>query len=67
MAAVDRLPEGECEASGLVRTQGMLQAEAARVLEVSVMTVHRRLSRGLQPLAAALGALYPGDEGPDAP
>jgi RNA polymerase sigma-70 factor (ECF subfamily) len=45
--AIDRMPEGECEASDLVRTQGMAQAEAAQVLEVSVMTVHRRLSRGL--------------------
>ena len=67
LAAIDRLPEGECEASDLVRTQGMSQAEAAQVLAVSVMTVHRRLSRGLQLLAAALGDLYPGDEEPDAP
>jgi DNA-directed RNA polymerase specialized sigma24 family protein len=45
----------------------MSQAEAAQVLEVSIMTVHRRLSRGLQLLAATLGDLYPGDEEPDAP
>ena len=67
LAAIDRLPEEACEASDRVRTQGMSQAEAAQVLAVSVMTVHRRLSRGLQLLAAALGDLYPGDEEPDAP
>ena len=61
-AAIDRLPEGECEASDLVRTQGMSQAEAAQVLEVSIMTVHRRLSRGLQLLAATLGDLYQGED-----
>jgi hypothetical protein len=30
------------------------------------MTIHRRLGRGLQQLAAVLGDLYPGDEGPAA-
>jgi DNA-directed RNA polymerase specialized sigma24 family protein len=67
LAAIDRLPEGECEASDRVRTQGMSQAEAAQVLAVSVMMFHRRLSRGLQRLAATLGDLYSGDEEPDAP
>ena len=67
LAAIDRLPEGECEASDLVQTQGMSQAEAAQVLAVWVMTVHRRLHRGLQLLAATLADLYPGDEEPDAP
>jgi RNA polymerase sigma-70 factor (ECF subfamily) len=65
LAAIESLPEGEREAFDLVRIQGMTQAEAAEVLEVSVMTVNRRLNRGLQLLAAALGDLYPGDE-PDA-
>jgi RNA polymerase sigma-70 factor (ECF subfamily) len=45
-----------------VRIQGISQSEAARVLGVSVMTVHRRLGRGLQRLAATLGDLYPGEE-----
>jgi DNA-directed RNA polymerase specialized sigma24 family protein len=45
----------------------MSQTEAARVLEVSVMTVNRRLNRGLQLLAATLGDLYPGEEDPAAP
>src|SRR5262249_49654496 len=64
LEAIDRLPEGEREAFDLVRIQGMSQTEAARVLEVSVMTVNRRLNRGLQLLAATLGDLYPGEEDP---
>jgi len=64
LGAIERLPEGEREAFELVRIQGMSQAEAARVLGVSVMTVNRRLSRGLQLLAAALGDLYSDEEDP---
>ena len=45
----------------------MSQSEAAQVLGVSVMTVNRRLGRGLHPLTAALGDLYPGEEDPAAP
>jgi RNA polymerase sigma-70 factor (ECF subfamily) len=56
-AAIDHLPEGEREASDLAQTQGMSQAEAAQVLAVWVRTVHRRLSRGPQLLAATLGDL----------
>jgi RNA polymerase sigma-70 factor (ECF subfamily) len=67
LEAIERLPEGEREAFDLVRVQGMSQSEAAQVLGVSVMTVHRRLNRGLQLLAAALADLYPDEEGPDAP
>ena len=67
LAAIDSLPEGEREAFDRVRIQGMSQSEAAQVLEVSVMTVNRRLNRGLQLLAAALGDLYPGDEDPAGP
>ena len=66
LSAIERLPEGEREAFDLVRIQGMSQSEAAQVLEVSVMTVNRRLNRGLQLLAATLGDLYPGDENPAA-
>jgi RNA polymerase sigma-70 factor (ECF subfamily) len=66
-AAIEGLPEGEREVFDLVRIQGMSQAEAAQVLEVSVMTVNRRLHRGLQLLAAALGDLYPGEENSAAP
>ncbi len=64
LEAIERLPEGEREAFELVRIQVMSQAEAARMLEVSVATVNRRLSRGLQLLAAELGDLYPDDEDP---
>jgi RNA polymerase sigma-70 factor (ECF subfamily) len=60
--AIESLPEGEREAFDLVRIQGISQSEAARLLGVSVMTVHRRLGRGLQRLAATLGDLYPGEE-----
>jgi RNA polymerase sigma-70 factor (ECF subfamily) len=66
LAAIEALPEGEREAFDLVRIQGMSQSEAAQVLEVSVMTVNRRLNRGLQLLAATLGDLYPGDKDADA-
>jgi RNA polymerase sigma-70 factor (ECF subfamily) len=59
LAAIEGLPEAEREAFDLVRIQGMSQAEAAKVLEVSVMTVNRRLNHGLQLLAAKLGDLYP--------
>jgi RNA polymerase sigma-70 factor (ECF subfamily) len=62
LAAIEGLPEGEREAFDLVRIQGMTQTEAAQVLGVSVMTVNRRLNRGLELLAATLGDLYPGGE-----
>jgi RNA polymerase sigma-70 factor (ECF subfamily) len=64
LAAIDSLPEAEREAFDLVRIQGMSQAEAAKVLEVSVMTINRRLNRGLQLLAVTLGDLYPSGEDP---
>jgi RNA polymerase sigma-70 factor (ECF subfamily) len=60
LAAIDRLPEEEREAFDLVRIQGMSQTEAARVLGVSVVTVKRRLNRGLQLLVVALADLRPG-------
>ena len=66
LAAIDRLPEGERETFDLVRIQGLSQTEAAQVLEVSVMTVSRRLNRSLQRLAATLGDLYRSDAEPDA-
>jgi RNA polymerase sigma-70 factor (ECF subfamily) len=60
LEAIDRLPADEREVFDLVRIQGMSQAEAAQVLGVSTMTVHRRLGRGLQMLASALEDLNPG-------
>jgi RNA polymerase sigma factor (sigma-70 family) len=65
--AIDRLPDDEREVFDLVRIQGMSQAEAARVLEVSPMTVMRRLNRGLQTLSATLADLYPQFDEPDLP
>jgi RNA polymerase sigma-70 factor (ECF subfamily) len=59
LRAIDRLPEEEREAFDLVRIQGMSQAEAARVLGVSAMTVNRRLKQSLQLLAATLAELRP--------
>jgi RNA polymerase sigma-70 factor (ECF subfamily) len=59
LEAIDRLPEDEREAFDLVRIQGMSQAEAARVLGVSAMTVNRRLYHSLQLLAATLAKLRP--------
>jgi RNA polymerase sigma factor (sigma-70 family) len=51
LEAIDGLPGDEREAFDLVRIQGMTQAEAAQVLGVSVVTVKRRLDRGLRLLA----------------
>jgi RNA polymerase sigma-70 factor (ECF subfamily) len=65
LAAIDALPEGEREAFDLVRVQGMTQAEAAQVFEVSVMTVNRRLNRGLRLLAEQLADLRPTEHPPD--
>ncbi len=59
LRAIDDLPECEREAFDLVRIQGMSQAEAARVLEVSPMTVMRRLNRALVLLAKELDDLRP--------
>jgi RNA polymerase sigma-70 factor (ECF subfamily) len=67
LAAIDRLPEGEREAFDLVRIQGMSQADAAQVLGVSVMTVSRRLNRGLQLLTATLADLRPDEAEPGGP
>jgi RNA polymerase sigma-70 factor (ECF subfamily) len=64
LEAIERLQESEREAFELVRIQGMSQSEAAGVLGVSVATVNRRLSHGLQLLAAELEDLYPDDENP---
>ena len=61
IAAIDGLPADEREAFDLVRIQGLSQAEAAEVLGVSVMTVNRRLNRGLRLLADLLRDLRPSE------
>ena len=65
LRAIDELPEDEREAFDLVRVQGMTQAEAARLLGVSTVTVQRRLGRGLRLLAERLADLRPGEGPPD--
>jgi RNA polymerase sigma factor (sigma-70 family) len=65
LAAIDALPEEEREVFGLVRIQGMSQAEAAEVLNVSTKTVQRRLNRGMLLLAELLADLRPDDTPPD--
>src|SRR5262249_2769700 len=66
LRAIDALPEDEREVFDLVRVQGMTQTEAARVLGVSVVTVKRRLNRGLRLLAEELTDPRP-DRGPPDP
>ena len=59
LESIDQLPDGEREAFDLVRIQGMAQAEAARILGVSPMTVMRRLNRATVLLAKVLDDLRP--------
>jgi RNA polymerase sigma-70 factor (ECF subfamily) len=62
LEAIDSLPAEEHEAFGLIRIQGLTQAEAAEVLGVSTKTVQRRLNRGLLMLADWLDDLRPAGE-----
>ena len=59
LAAIEGLPEDERETFGLVRIQGMTQAEAAQVLNISTKTVQRRLNHALVLLAETLSDLRP--------
>lgn len=54
---IERLPEEEREVFSLVRIQGMSQPEVAKLLNVSVKTVQRRLNRGLLLLTEKLADL----------
>jgi RNA polymerase sigma-70 factor (ECF subfamily) len=65
LQAIGELPEDEREAFDLVRVQGMTQTEAAQVLGVSVVTVKRRLNRGLRLLTEQLTDLRLGANPPD--
>jgi RNA polymerase sigma-70 factor (ECF subfamily) len=65
LQAIDELPEDEREVFDLVRIQAMTQAEAAKLLGVSDVTVKRRLSRGLRLLTERLADLRPGEDPPD--
>jgi RNA polymerase sigma factor (sigma-70 family) len=62
--AIDNLPEDEREVFGLVRLQGLTNAEAAEVLDVSAKTVQRRLNRARILLAEELDDLRPNQEPP---
>jgi RNA polymerase sigma-70 factor (ECF subfamily) len=64
LPSIDELPEDQREVFDLVRIQGMTQAEAARVLDVSEETVKRRLNRGLRLLTEQLADLRPGEKPP---
>ena len=64
LTAIDDLPEDEREAFGLVRIQGLSQAEAAELLGVSAKTVQRRLNRSVLLLTEVLSDLgRPSGEG----
>jgi RNA polymerase sigma-70 factor (ECF subfamily) len=59
LEAIDNLPEDEREVFGLVRVQGLTQAEAADLLGVTAKTVQRRLNRSLLLLTEELADLRP--------
>jgi DNA-directed RNA polymerase specialized sigma24 family protein len=65
LRAIDELPEDEREVFDLLRIQATTPAEAAQLLGVSVMTVRRRLDRGLRRLAERLADLRRGEGPPD--
>ena len=65
LAAIESLPEDEQEVFNLIRIQGMMQSEAAKVVGVSLKTVQRRLSRGLIRLADKLVDLKPAQRPPE--
>jgi len=67
LEAIEELPGDEREVFGLVRIQGLTQAEAAQILGISSKTVQRRLNRGLLLLAERLDDLRPGGEPPPGP
>jgi RNA polymerase sigma factor (sigma-70 family) len=56
---IEHLPEEEREVFSLVRIQGMSQTDVAKLLDVSVKTVQRRLNRGLLLLTEKLADLQP--------
>jgi RNA polymerase sigma-70 factor (ECF subfamily) len=64
LEAIERLPDDEREAFGLVRIQGLTSTEAAEVLGVSDRTVQRRVSRGVLLLSQRLDDPRLGGEPP---
>jgi len=63
LEAIESLPEDEREVFDLIRIQGLTYPEAAAVIDTSVATVQRRLSRGRLRLAQQLADLLPGPSG----
>jgi len=59
LEAIEGLPEEEREVFDLVKIQGMSQAEAADVLDISAKTVQRRLVRCVTLLSGKIGDLRP--------
>lgn len=57
---IERLPEEQREVVGLLFYQGLSQADAAELLNVTVRTVQRRWHAALVTLHAALGGQWPG-------
>src|SRR5262249_4201160 len=62
LGAIEGLPEDEREVFDLVGIQGLMHAEAAAVVGVSVKTVQRRLNRARLLLAEQLADLRPHQE-----
>jgi RNA polymerase sigma factor (sigma-70 family) len=54
---IERLPEQEREVFSLTRIQGMSHPEVAKLLDVSIKTVQRRLNRGVVLLTEKLADL----------
>jgi RNA polymerase sigma-70 factor (ECF subfamily) len=53
-AAMERLPEEQREAVGLVLVEGLSYKEASEVLDIPIGTLTSRLARGREALAALL-------------
>lgn len=65
LEAIEGLPEDEREVFDLLRIQGLTQPEAAELLDVTVRTVQRRLSKCLLLLTMRLADLCPPGWKPD--
>jgi RNA polymerase sigma-70 factor (ECF subfamily) len=63
LEAIEDLPGDEREVFDLIRIQGLTYAEAAALIETSIATVQRRLSRARLRLAQQLADLLPGPSG----
>ena len=54
LSAIEQLPDDQREAFDLVRIQGLTTVEAAAVLDVSDVTIRRRLNRAIATLSSSL-------------